>query len=44
MKRVEVDMLLAVVWDETAYGTARSRTKVFLKVDHSVLLYTKLDR
>ena len=33
MERVEADLLLAVVWDETASGTARSKTQVLLKVD-----------
>ena len=34
MKRVEADLFLcAVVWDETASGTARSKTEVLLKVD-----------
>ena len=31
-KRVEADLLLAVVWDETASGTARSKIQVLLKV------------
>ena len=34
IKRVEADLLLADVKDETASGTARSKTEVFfLKVD-----------
>ena len=33
MTRVEADLLLAVVWNETASGTARSKTEVLLKVD-----------
>ena len=29
-KRVEADLLLAVVWDKTASGTVRSKTQVLL--------------
>ena len=32
-KRVEADLLLAVVLDKTTYGTARSKTQFLLKVD-----------
>ena len=32
-EQVEADPLLAVVWDENASGTARSKTEVLLKVD-----------
>ena len=33
LKRVEADLPLNVEWDETAFGTARSKPEVFLKVD-----------
>ena len=43
MKRVEADLLLALVWDETASGTVRSNTEVLLlAVPEAVSSHTKV--